>query len=121
MAGRKTNDCIFCKIVRGEIKSEIVKEGKNFIAFKDVNPAVEGHTLIVPKKHYTDLIDLPDDLGCEMLEFSKKVASELIKKKLGEGFNLIVNNGKSAGQFVMHAHVHIIPRKEGDGIRFLVK
>lgn len=118
----KANDnCIFCKIVRGEIKSEIVKEGNSFIAIKDANPVAEGHTLIIPKKHYTTLLDIPNNLAEELLKFAKEIASDLMDKKLGDGFNIIMNNLEPAGQLVMHAHIHVIPRKEKDGIRFLVR
>lgn len=115
------SDCIFCKILRGEIKSEILKEDENFIAIKDINPISEGHTLIVPKEHYVTLLDIPEEIAVEMLKFTKKIASGLIENGLGSGFNIIMNNFSSAGQFVMHAHLHVIPRKEGDGIRYLVK
>lgn len=114
-------DCVFCKIVLGEVKTEFLKESENFIAIKDVNPISKGHTLILPKKHYATLMDIPDGLGKELVQFMKAVASDVLKKNLGEGFNVIMNNFPSAGQFVMHSHVHIIPRKENDGIRFLVK
>ena len=112
------SDCLFCKIVKGEIKSEIVKEGNNFIAIKDANPVTEGHMLVIPKKHFVTLLDIPNTLGPELLKFTKDVASDLLDKKLGDGFNIIMNNLEPAGQLIMHAHIHIIPRKEGDGIRF---
>ncbi|MCU0642337.1 MAG: HIT domain-containing protein [archaeon] len=114
-------DCLFCKIVRKEIKADIVKEGNSFIAIKDINPVEPGHVLVIPKQHYTTLLDIPDRLGEEMLKFAKQIASELLEKKLGDGFNIIMNNLEPAGQLVMHAHIHIIPRKEKDGIRFFVK
>jgi len=114
-------NCVFCKIIRGEIKSEILKQSANFIAIKDINPVSEGHALIVPKAHYTTLLDLPEELGAELMKFAKEIASELMETKKGSGFNVIMNNFPAAGQFVMHAHLHVIPRKEGDGIRYLVK
>jgi len=77
--------------------------------------------LIIPKKHFVTLLDIPNKFGNEMLEFAKKVASDILDKKIGDGFNLIMNNLAVAGQIVMHAHVHIIPRKEDDGIRFLTR
>jgi histidine triad (HIT) family protein len=120
MADEK-NNCIFCKIARKEIKSEIVKESANFLAFKDINPVSEGHTLVIPKQHYATLLDIPNQLGGEMLEFAKQIAGEMLDKKTGNGFNIIMNNFMPAGQLVMHAHIHIIPRKEKDGIRFFVK
>lgn len=124
-------ECIFCKIVRGEIKSKIVYSDDNFIAFLDINPKADGHTVIIPKKHFRNLLDMPASLGNEMLDAVKNVALELIKSGKGKagslssdnevsGFNLIVNNEPAAGQVVFHAHLHVIPRKKDDGLRMLV-
>lgn len=110
-------DCVFCKIAKKEIKSEIVKETDNFIAVLDAHPKAKGHTLIIPKKHFVTLLDVSDKLGNELLNLSKKIASELLDKKLGDGFNLVMNNLQCAGQVVMHAHIHIVPRKENDGLK----
>lgn len=117
----KDYNCIFCKIAKGEIKSEKVAESNNFFAIRDVKPVAEGHTLIIPKKHFGTLLDISNNLGEELLQFTKKVAGDLMDKKLGDGFNIAMNNLEVAGQFVMHAHIHVIPRKEKDGIRFFVK
>ena len=118
---KSKDDCIFCKIVRGEIKSEIVKSGNSFIAIKDANPVAKGHLLVIPKKHYATLLDIPNNLGEELLGFIKELSSDILEKKEGDGFNIIMNNLEPAGQLVMHAHIHLIPRKDDDGIRFLVK
>lgn len=114
-------NCIFCKIVKGEIKSEIVKSGNSFIAIKDIQPVSEGHLLIVPKQHFATLLDIPNKLGEELLSFTKEVGSYLLEKKYGDGFNVVMNNLEPAGQLVMHAHIHVIPRKENDGIRLCMK
>lgn len=114
-------DCIFCKVVSKEIDAEIVAEGNNFIAFRDTNPLTEGHILIVPKKHLVTLLDIPNHLGSEMLELMKKVGGDILDKKLGGGFNILMNNLEVAGQEVMHAHIHVIPRKEGDDIKLMRK
>ncbi len=114
-------NCVFCKIAIGEIKQEKIAESDLFFAIHDIHPHAKGHSLIIPKKHFVTLLDIPNKLGNEMLEFTKKVASKLLDEKLGDGFNLIMNNLAVAGQVVMHAHIHIIPRKEGDGIRFLTR
>ncbi len=116
-----TKDCIFCKIVRGEIKTSVIKTSNSFIAFADINPVVEGHILIIPKSHYVTLLDIPQNLAEEMLKFVKEVGTELLERKLGDGFNIIMNNLPPAGQVVPHAHIHVIPRKEGDGLRFLTR
>lgn len=111
------DECIFCKIAKGEIDSKKVVETNNFFAIGDINPVSEGHSLVIPKKHFVTLLDIPNKLGNELLEIVKKVSDEILEKKLGEGFNLIMNNLEVAGQLVMHAHIHIIPRKEGDKLR----
>jgi histidine triad (HIT) family protein len=112
-------DCIFCKIAKGKVKAELVSETNNFFAMKDINQDIKGHTLIIPKKHHVTLLDLPDKLGNELLNFEKKVASELLEQKKGDGFNILMNNLEPAGQVVKHAHIHLIPRKEGDGLKII--
>ncbi len=116
----ENKDCIFCKIARGKIKAEIVKSSNNFIAIFDTKPAAEGHTLIIPKKHFVTLLDINNTLGEELLKFTKEIASSLLEEKYGDGFNIIMNNLEPAGQIVKHAHIHVIPRKEGDGLRMIV-
>lgn len=116
----ENSDCVFCKIARKEIKVPFIEENENFFAIRDANPRAEGHSLIIPKKHFTTLLDLPDSLGKDMLFITKKVASDLLEGKKGEGFNLIMNNLEAAGQIVKHAHIHIIPRKGNDGLKSLV-
>jgi len=103
------------------LKTEILMESNSFIAIYDAKPKAKGHTLVIPKKHGVTLLDIPDSLGEEMLSFTKKICSFLLEKKYGDGFNLIMNNLEVAGQEVMHAHLHVIPRKEGDGLRFYTK
>lgn len=112
-------NCVFCKIAKGEIKSKRVAESNNFFAILDANPKAEGHTLIIPKKHFVTLLDIPNTLGEELIKFTKQVASQILEKKHGDGFNILMNNLEPAGQLVKHAHIHIIPRKEGDGLRMI--
>jgi histidine triad (HIT) family protein len=113
------DDCIFCKIVKGEIPSEKVYEDDNFIGFLDINPEVKGHTLVIPKKHFKTLLDMPSSLGNEMLEAIKKISLELIDKQKSGGVNVVFNINKIAGQEVDHVHAHILPREKGDGIRLI--
>ena len=115
----KDKNCIFCKIAKGEIKSDVIVKTNNFIAFLDAHPKAEGHTLIVPKRHFVTLLDIPDNLASEMLNLTKKVASDLLDEKKGNGFNIVMNNLECAGQIVKHVHLHVIPRKEGDGLKSL--
>ena len=112
-------DCIFCKIAKGEIPCVKIWEDENFLAFIDANPIAKGHTLVITKKHFDDLINVEKDFSEKYFE-ALKVVGELLMKKYGcDGFNVVANNGKSAGQVVNHVHFHIIPRKEGDGLNIL--
>lgn len=102
---------MFCKIVAGEISSEKVVESEDFVVIRDANPKVEGHLLVISKKHYESFLDLPSDLYSKLLVMAKKVVEKLGMKD----FNLVLNNGEVAGQIVPHFHLHILPRREGDG------
>ena len=115
-------ECLFCKIAQGKIKwQKFVAENDTFFAIRDIHPMAEGHTLVIPKKHCTTLLDVPANIGKDMLDLLKRVSSELMDKKFGDGFNLVMNNLAVAGQVVMHAHFHVIPRKEGDGLRSMTQ
>lgn len=109
-----TDDCIFCKIVRGEIPSERIFESKNFIVVRDAYPKLDGHSLVIPKKHFENFIEMDSELYREMLEVAKNAIGKIGCKE----FNLVLNNGKSAGQVIFHVHLHILPRKKGDGFKF---
>ena len=109
------DNCIFCKIANGEITSKKIFETENFFAIKDINPKVEGHTLVISKKHYNTLVDVPASLLGEFLETVRKLALNLLNEEKAEGFNLHMNNFKVAGQLVPHFHMHILPRKNNDG------
>ena len=115
----KNKKCIFCKIAKKEIPVQFRAETNNFIAILDANPKTDGHTLIIPKKHYVTLLDIPNTLSQEMFQLIKKICSEILEKKQGDAFNILMNNLSPAGQFIMHAHIHIIPRKEDDNLRML--
>ena len=107
-------DCIFCKIVKGEIPSVKVWEDSEFISFADVKPVGEGHTLVVPKKHFNTLMDLNKDVSKKYIDAIKKTAEILMEKYNADGFNAVLNNGGAAGQIINHAHFHLLPRKKGD-------
>lgn len=111
------NDCIFCKIVEGEVPADKVYEDNYFIAFADVNPVGEGHTLLIPKKHFDTLMDLDEKTSERFISSLREVIKILMKKHNADGFNVVLNNGKVAGQIVNHVHFHILPRKEGDNQR----
>ena len=102
-------DCIFCKIAKGEIPSEKVYEDDKILAFKDIHPATPIHVLVIPKKHIKNLLELQEedkDLLFEIFDAIKKIATNLGIKE--DGFRLISNCGKDAGQEVMHLHFHIL-------------
>jgi len=113
----KNEDCLFCKIVSGEVPSKEIYEDDNFIGILDINPLAEGHTLIIPKKHFRNLLDLPTTLGNELLEAIKKVSLKLIDDGYAEGVNVQSSNESAAQQEVFHTHVHIIPRKKDDNVK----
>jgi len=102
-------DCIFCKIVKGEIPSNKVLENDKFLAFYDINPSAPVHVLIIPKSHYENFESTPVELMPEMAEFIKQTA-----KKLNiSDYRLITNNGKGAGQEVFHTHIHLLANPQG--------
>jgi histidine triad (HIT) family protein len=109
-------DCIFCRIAAGELPGEVVLDTPLVLAFLDIAPVHYGHTLIIPKDHYQNLLDLPDDLWREMGRAARKVAQALQQSFYARGFNLGMNNFEAAGQVVFHAHLHVIPRYQNDGL-----
>ena len=107
------DDCVFCKIAKGEIPSERIYENDNFFSVPDANPVVDGHTLVISKKHFKTFLDMPDSLGPELSDCIKKTALKLVEKYNAEGFNIVNNINEVAGQVVKHIHFHILPRKKG--------
>ena len=102
----KDSDCIFCKIANGEIPSKTIYEDENFRVILDLAPATKGHALILPKEHYKDLFELPENIASDVIVLAKKLATEM-KEKLGcDGFNIMQNSGETAGQTVFHFHMH---------------
>ena len=113
------SDCIFCKIANGEIPSNTIYEDDSFRVILDNGPATKGHALVLPKEHYANLFEIPEETLADAAKVAKKVATN-IKEKLGcEGLNLVQNNGTVAGQTVMHFHLHIIPRYTDDNQKIL--
>jgi len=110
-------DCIFCKIINKEIPSNMVYENDKIFAFLDNNPVNKGHTLIVPKGHYVDMLETPDDVLGDMMTRAKKIAEAVLKGVKADGFNTAMNTKPAAGQVVFHTHMHIIPRFENDGFK----
>lgn len=111
------NDCVFCKIIKGEIPSDKIYEDDNFFAFLDINPVNFGHTLLIPKGHSENLYDLPDEILKKTAPLIKKIAIAVKKSVNADGINIVMNNDSAAGQVVTHAHFHIVPRFANDGFR----
>ena len=109
------NDCIFCKIAAGEIPSATLYEDDEFRAILDLGPARRGHTLLIPKKHYSNLPEMPDELAAKAVLTAKKMVPALQKALGCDGVQLVQNNGEAAGQTVFHFHMHLIPAWKKDG------
>ena len=109
----KDSNCIFCKIANGEIPSKTIEENGMFRVVLDVGPATKGHALILPKDHYSNLYELPEEVAAEALKLAKKVALKMKERLHCDGVNLVQNNEEAAGQTVFHFHMHVIPRYEG--------
>ncbi len=109
------SDCVFCKIVNGEIPAKKVYEDENVIAFLDIAEDYPNHTLVVPKSHYTNFVNCEKEALQNVMNAVKKISQGYISSGY-TGVNVFINNGKDAGQSIDHFHVHIIPRKQSDGI-----
>ena len=110
--------CIFCKIINKEIPSSIIYEDADVLAILDLAQTTLGHTLVMPKKHYANILEIPDDELAHLMSIVKMLAKRISDKLGAKGFNLLVNTNEVAGQTVMHLHVHIIPRyDENDTIK----
>jgi histidine triad (HIT) family protein len=110
-------DCLFCKIVAGEISAARVYENATVVSFLDINPVNFGHTLVVPKTHYRNIFDAPEAALCALMAAAKKIAPAVKNAVSGDGVNLIMNNERAAGQIIDHTHLHIVPRFADDGFR----
>ena len=115
----KDPNCIFCKIANGEIPSRTLYEDEKFRVIMDLGPATRGHSLILPKAHYANLYEIPEDLAADAAKLAKKLAIRMTEKLGADGFNIIQNNNEAAGQTVPHYHVHLIPRYQNDGQHIL--
>ncbi|MGD1056889.1 MAG: HIT family protein [Solirubrobacteraceae bacterium] len=110
-------DCIFCKIVAGELPARIVDEDERTIAFMDIAPATRGHALVIPRAHSTDLLSIdPEDLSAVALA-SQRLAARAVQRLGADGVNLLNSCGQAAWQTVFHFHVHVIPRYTDDPLR----
>ncbi|MFA6377733.1 MAG: HIT family protein [Acholeplasmataceae bacterium] len=118
----KDKNCIFCKIINGEIPSSIVYEDDDVLAILDISQATYGHTLVMPKVHFTSFLDVPHDVMHKVMDVAQRIGQVEIKLLGAKGVNILSNCYEAAGQSVMHFHVHVIPRyQEEEGFRLEMK
>lgn len=110
-------NCLFCNIIAKKISAEIIYEDDFTISFLDINPITPGHTLVIPKIHAENIIDLPENETKELFIAVKRITALLDKSLTANGFTIGINHGKASGQAIDHIHIHIIPRYNGDGGR----
>lgn len=111
----KDSQCIFCKLANGDIPTNTIYEDADFRIILDASPATRGHALILPKEHYANLFELPEELAGKAIILAKKMAAVMKERFDCDGVNIVQNNGEAAGQTVFHFHMHIIPRYADDG------
>ncbi|MBR0147614.1 MAG: HIT domain-containing protein [Lachnospiraceae bacterium] len=108
-------DCIFCKLANGVFETNTLYEDDDFRIILDAGPATKGHALILPKAHYANIYEIPADLLAKAAVLAKEQAEHMTKVLGADGFNIVQNNGETAGQTVFHFHIHLIPRFKDDG------
>ncbi len=110
----KDENCIFCKIANGEIPTKTLYEDDTFRVIMDLGPATKGHALILPKEHYKNLYEIPENVAADAMILAKKMAIKMTNALHADGFNVVQNNNEIAGQTVFHFHIHLIPRYTDD-------
>ena len=113
--GTANASCIFCDIIQGAAEVSVCYEDARALAFMDIQPVNPGHVLVVPRQHFESFLDLPPELGARLFEVAMQLGPVIRKVSGAEGMNLIVSSGAAAGQDVYHFHLHLIPRRPGDG------
>ena len=114
----RDHDCIFCKIISGEIPSARVYEDDHVLAFLDIGPLQPGHTLVIPKDHHPQLADMPPETMAEFGRVLPRIAKAVAAATGADGYNILQSNGEVAGQEVFHVHFHVVPRSRQDGLGF---
>ena len=109
-------ECLFCKMVARQIPVTKIYENDDILAFLDIGPVSDGHTLIIPKQHYEKLDECPPELLAKVASYFGKIAKAVSSAMNSDGYNVLCNNGRAAGQVINHLHFHIIPRSIGDGV-----
>jgi histidine triad (HIT) family protein len=111
-------ECVFCKFSQEKIPERIY-ENRNFFSILDINQKIQGHALIISKKHFENVLEMPATLGSELLDCIKNTSLKLMEKYHASGFNIVNNTFETAGQIVKHAHFHVLPRREEDGLKLV--
>ena len=111
------DNCIFCKIVQKQAPSSIIYEDDSVMAFLDIRPANEGHTLVIPKEHYEGIFDIPSELLGKVHQIAKAVTNAVKQAVNAEGISIVQQNGRAANQDIFHLHVHVIPKYSGQKIK----
>jgi histidine triad (HIT) family protein len=112
------DDCIFCRIARGDAPASVVYDDPDVMAFLDINPVQEGHTLVIPKQHFVDIWDIDPEVLSKVISVTQRVAEKMKRVMKTEGINTFSASGKPAGQDVYHFHVHVIPLGKGQRTKF---
>ena len=110
----RDDNCIFCKLANGDIPTNSIYEDESYKVILDMSPATKGHALILPKDHFKNLYEMPEENVASAFVLAKKMAATMTEKLGAEGFNLVQNNNEVAGQTVFHFHIHLIPRYSSD-------
>jgi histidine triad (HIT) family protein len=110
------SDCVFCRVVAGELPSHRVYDDERTVAFMDINPTTRGHVLVVPRTHSTDLLDIEADDLAACMRTAQKIAGWQRTRGTADGVNVLQSTGRAASQVIFHFHVHVIPRYTGDGL-----
>lgn len=111
-------NCVFCNLANGVWDSATLYEDEDFRVILDLGPAAKGHALILPKQHYANIFEIPEELAMKAMALAKKMAGIMTEALECDGFNIVQNNGEAAGQTVFHFHIHLIPRYTGDNAGF---
>ncbi len=109
------DDCVFCKIIKGELPASKIYEDDKVLAFLDIEPVNIGHALVIPKEHYVNIYETPEGILLDMIKVVKKLSSAIKGALNSDGINVTMNNDPAAGQIIFHSHIHIIPRITDDG------
>jgi diadenosine tetraphosphate (Ap4A) HIT family hydrolase len=110
--------CVFCAIVAGEAPAHRIYEDDGYLAILDIRPFTRGHTLVIPKRHTVDLTDTPPQTLADMATIGQRIARAARTTELADATNIAINDGRPAFQSVMHIHLHVLPRREGDKLSF---